>query len=105
MKKLNFLFILLYAVFVTSCCNYNCDKETLNNTEVRAGQMWVYEHYPENPFEKPIIDTCYVIEVRGDYIKYKKNGKILTESDSIINVEWIGYSNTFWFKLGSRRIK
>ena len=59
---------------------------------VRAGQTWVYEYGLDNPYETPIIDTLYVLEVRDGYIKYKHYTGIRNRS-------------LYWFKVGTRRIK
>ena len=62
------------------------------SSEVCEGQIWVYERDIENPFETAKRDTCYVVEVRGGYVKYKQNGSIKN-------------NEIYWFKVGSRRIK
>jgi hypothetical protein len=98
MKKLRFTnatfivcCILLCAVYFTGCCELSNNKQIFND-EVSAGQIWVYEMNTKNPFEEIVRDTMYVIDVRGDYVQYKKEGIIRSMS---IN----------WFIVGSRRIK
>lgn len=67
-------------------------KPTFKSSEVCDGQIWVYGRDIENPFETTKRDTLYVLEVRGEYVKYKHNGRIRS-------------NKIYWFKVGSRRIK
>jgi len=83
--------ILLCVVYLTECCDCN-NSNSIFYDNVSAGQIWVYEMNKTNPFEEIVRDTMYVIDVRGDYVKYKKDG---IERSMCID----------WFKVGLRRIK
>lgn len=55
-----------------------------NHPNVKPGQVWVRN--AKDPF-KPKSDTIYILEVNGDYSKYRMNGK----EDSDKNF-WVVYN-------------
>ena len=60
--------------------------------EIKVGQVWLYIQDDENPFEKTIIDTCYVLDVKGDYVQWKQDGIIRNDKK-------------YWFRVAKTRIK
>jgi hypothetical protein len=68
------------------------EKTTVIDNNVRAGQIWVKEYDCDNPFEECKRDTVYIIEVRGEYAKYKRHGRIMSE-------------DVYWIPVNARRIK
>lgn len=62
------------------------------NPSVEAGQVWVKSYFVDNPFEKTQTDTLYILEVKGDWMKYKKGNRIDSDRLSL-------------FRRNSKRIK
>jgi hypothetical protein len=66
--KTNVIIVIITFLF------FSCDfKKPL---EIKKGQKWVKEYNVNNPFEEVERDTVIILEVQGDYIKFKRNGEV-----------------------------
>lgn len=81
MNKGYWLNLMLCAVLCAGC-----------KPSVKEGQIWVKEYNLDNPFEEIQRDTLIIIRVSGDYVKYKRRGKIMSD-------------DKFWIPVNARRIK
>lgn len=79
-------FILLVICCFLSRCNNN------RNWNVKKGQIWIKEYNVENPYEQVERDTIIILEVWGDFVKYKRHGEI--QSD-----------NKYWIPVNARLLK
>ena len=59
-------FAYLLLCFVLCACN----------PSVEAGQIRVKSYFVDNPFKQTQTDTLYILEVKGEWMKYKKGNKI-----------------------------
>jgi hypothetical protein len=66
---------ILFCTCVIPIMIMNHDFDT-----VKIGEKYLNIRNDENPFEKTIVDTMYVDDVKGDWIKWHYNYK---SSDSI----------------------
>lgn len=77
-----FAFAYVLLCFVLCACN----------PSVETGQIWVKSYFVDNPFKQTQTDTLYILEVKGEWMKYKKGNKI--DSDRLS-----------YFKHNAKRIK
>lgn len=54
---------------------------------VKAGDVWVVTYGAENPFEKPKYDTLYILECRGDWMRYRQGERIKSARKRILSGE------------------
>lgn len=81
--QINFIQILLSVSLLIGCSQ---------GWDVEQGQIWVKEYNIDNPYEEIKRDTIYIIQVCGDYVKFKRKGKIMND-------------NKFWIPVNARKIK
>ncbi len=79
---LNFTYVGFILCVVLCACN----------PSVEAGQVWTKSYFVDNPFEQTQTDTLYILEIKGDWMKYKKGNRIDSDRLSL-------------FKRNSKRIK
>ena len=77
-----------FFILLVMCCFLSC-KQGWN---VKKGQIWIKEYNLGNPYEQVERDTIIILEVCGDFVKFKRNGKI--QSD-----------DKYWIPVNARLLK
>lgn len=68
-QKIVLIVKLLIIVYAFISLHYLTMNPLRWNTPVKVGEKWVYQDSKKNPFENPKIDTIWVVEIRGNYVK------------------------------------
>jgi hypothetical protein len=69
MKQIKHVFYLV-LFFITIGCT-----ETKLESDIQVGQTWIYIYQEDNPYEPTIIWQDKVIEIKGEYVLYVRDGK------------------------------
>lgn len=62
---------LVYVMMFLCACRQN---------NIQAGQVWIKSYYVDNPYRQVETDTLYILDVKGEYMKYRIGNMI--ESDN-----------------------
>tara|TARA_R110000772_G_scaffold95789_1_gene194129 strand:- start:2889 stop:3137 length:249 start_codon:yes stop_codon:yes gene_type:complete len=54
----------------------------IKENSIEIGQVWEYIPVDENPFKKKIFSSDSVIDVKGDYVLFIRNGDSISQRKS-----------------------